>query len=132
MKFVLEKARATENVASSQEIVHANHFSQSRRFERIHRWTARELIQRFLSAVKRIAIMFLVDRLFVPGRHESCPLRQRPSGCQQFYIRRRRIFQQIENSQTISSGKLYILRPLNNGLGGHQRVTKDKICQVSM
>ena len=32
----------------------------------------------------------------------------------------------------LPSGKLYMLRLLNNCLGGHQRMTKDKICQVSM
>ena len=32
--------------------------------------TAQEFIQRVLSAVERIAIMFLADRLFVPSRHD--------------------------------------------------------------
>ena len=31
---------------------------------------AQEFIQRFFAAVERLAIMFLVDRLFVPCRHD--------------------------------------------------------------
>jgi hypothetical protein len=43
-----------------------------------------------------------------------------------------RILQQIENPQTIPGGELQMIRLLDDGLGGKQGVTKDKIRQVRM
>jgi hypothetical protein len=58
------------------------------------------------------------------------PLRQRPSGRQQFGVRLGRMFQQIQNPQAVSRGEPHMIRLGYDGPGGQQRVTKDKVRQV--
>jgi hypothetical protein len=55
---------------------------------------------------------------------------QGSGGRAQLCVRRRRIFQEIKNPQTIPGRKLHVICRFDDGFGRKQGVAKDKIRQV--